>query len=1524
MGSRRKSARKRVSFSAALGAALPGSRCGGRQVRGRAGGYARWAWALLLFLAPGAPFAGAQPQDGGTIELSCLHFKIRVQIPLESIPEGDCAELGFDGASNPFPFSAAPGLSIEGGLLYLAQPLMIDGNENPLSGSVTLCPGPGLGPQMPAITWVVTNPPGQIEQERCEQSFETTVVAPTEHRTNNTRDAADPVSLASGELHDGSVIVPDLRLGGPLPLNFLRFYGSLLKANGVESALGANWMHNFDVSLERTGPVARVRLFGGRSIRFRLTEGAWALDSAEKLTHQLQGGEDTGYRFLDLSTELVYSFDAAGRLIRIEDRNGNALEVTQAAGGIGPSKVEDGLGRSLEFTYTQGKLTKVEDQTGRAVVFTYTDGNLTGVTDPLGRTENYEYPASGEGLLLSTTKPDGAKATVQRYDASGRVIEQDDGEGNTLRLGYDVQPGAITTTQTDALNRTATFRHARFNNLAEADDPAGAKQLFSYDASNRLTSYTNANGDTARFSYHPDSGYFASSTDYQGRQRTVEYEMQTQDGFRYWVATRLAYPDGTEQLLSYDARGNLTGFTDRAGNRWSMTVNGRGQVLENTNPAGGTARFTYNDDGTLARVESATGIVLTMEYDALKRLSAVRDAEGGEVRYAYDAAGNLLSAAGPAGRVHAASFDANGRMETFTDSLGNQLSYSYDANGRLLSTTDSEGNVRRYETDAAGQLVGFTNGAGETLQIEYDGAGRRVRIFDALGTRMRFAYDAAGRLRAVTDALNKTRALSLDEAGRPVAATAAGGERFTFRYDSMGRLEEVRDPLGRMSRYSYSAMGDLTGLDRAGIAAQFQRDARRNITAITDPNGGVWRRGYDSSGALTSVTDPLNRVIRLGYDRRGNVSRVETPLGVTTITSDPAGRPTQRTMPDGSLINLAYDADGRLTEANGLTLGYDRNGRLSLSNGIVIERDAAGRVSALTPAPGKRIEYEYDARGRVTRVSDWVGGATTLSYDAADRLASIRRPNGVTTEFTYDANDRLTKISERKDGEIASITLTRDAAGQITAAARNLPVSALPAPGVMPVSYDPAHQMTGATYDALGRLISDGLRQYTWDHGSRLIAVAGQGGGVQFTYDGLGGRISRSAGGETEEYVLNYALPWTAVSIVRSGGADRRYYVHLPNGVLLHSIEADGESRRFYHFDEMGNTTLLTGDAGAVTDAYAVTPYGEHVAHAGSSTQPFVYHGAYGVMREGSTDLYYMRARYYDAGWGRFLTRDPVLTLDPLAVNPYQFAGANPLFYIDPTGRRAMRSGAGAHTQPRAESPVSVPWWMSVVTGSGGLFTHYADLRIAPYVTAANSLDDWVNAIVNGADDVWRVVDAFNPSASRLGAWAQGVGELDPRFTRWTVLSGQVDELAEAAKAAQKFKWLGNGLAALGVAVDTGQVIYDGVQHGDGGRTVLDAGATAGAAVSVLATGNLALGIADVATGGAVTGGLTNTVVAADAVVQLTTGRFTPADAEDVRRRMTRKPGLSVVWDAGESWADRGIGGTFRALGQAFGLLDHK
>jgi RHS repeat-associated protein len=78
-------------------------------------------------------------------------------------------------------------------------------------------------------------------------------------------------------------------------------------------------------------------------------------------------------------------------------------------------------------------------------------------------------------------------------------------------------------------------------------------------------------------------------------------------------------------------------------------------------------------------------------------------------------------------------------------------------------------------------------------------------------------------------------------------------------------------------------------------------------------------------------------------------------------------------------------------------------------------------------------------------------------------------------------------------------------------------------------------------------------------------------------------------------------------------------------------------------------------------------------AHEGTTENPFTYIGAYGVMQEGDGDLYLMRERYYDASTARFISRDPVISMHPKALNPYQYAFGNPLHYVDVTGHFPKR-----------------------------------------------------------------------------------------------------------------------------------------------------------------------------------------------------------------------------------------------------------
>ena len=1125
--------------------------------------------------------------------------------------------------------------------------------------------------------------------------FDFTVIGQLLKLTNaaadNPQPFGDPVSLATGEVHDPNILRPDLFLGGPLALTFGRYYAAYLTAGGFTGTLGNNWTHNFDFSVAVDGDTATVNLFGGKTTPFQRDGGDWALSSTEKLDHQLQDADGGGLRFLDLSTTRIYTFDAMGRLTRIEDRNGNALTVTQGANS--PDTVTDGLGRSLAFTYTGGKLTRVEDQTGRGVQFGYTGDNLTTFTDAKGATTTYSYTAQGdlEGLMTTSTLPDGSRLNTQTFDGDGRVGTQTDGEGNVTTFEYDQPPDGEGTTVLDPLGQVSGYTHSGGENFSGSTDSAGNTDASAYDGNNRIVAYTDRMGSQALFTYHNPSGFPASVTDFSGATWTMEYQQQDQDGFRAYVPARLTFPDAATEQYEYDALGNLTRFTDRAGDDWTFTYDERGQLLTLTNPLGGTGRYTPNADGSLAEAIDAGGVARNFSYDLLKRISTIRNGDGSERGLEVDESDNIVGVTNELGHAVQIEYDDNNRIRTMTDPLGNSRRFNYDGNSRLASFTDRTGDTRAVQYDPVGNVSEVRNGAGEAVRFTYDGRNLLTSVTDDLGTSVDYGYDANGRLTSVTDALGKTGSLVHDAAGRVTGLTAPGGQTINYTYDAVGRMTSTRSATGRSRAFRYDARGNLSQVDAAGIITGYQFNGLGELSTLTDPNGNQWLRAYDGGGRQTSLTDPLGRTISYDYDQRGRRHEIQTPLGLTRRTFDAVGQITRNQFFDGTTYDYTHDENNKLLATAGLTLRRDAESRIIDSNGILIEYDSAGRISNITYSPGKQVTYEYDMRGRLTQLSDWTGGVTRFIYDAADRRTRIERPNGVSTDLTYNENDQVTGIRHTGMNVSAEITLERDDDGQITSATVDAPLQTQPAPGMLPLSYDTAHQVENATYDDLGRLLADRLRQYRWDGNSTLTGYNGQDGSAEFTYDGLGNRISRTTASGSETYVLNHAHALPTVSIVRSAGADQRYYVYEPNGMLLYSIESADNSPRFYHFDQVGSTMMLTGASGAMTDAYAVTPFGEEVRHQGGSDQPFVYHGAFGVMWEPGTTLYNMRRRYYDAATARFLSRDPVLLLDPLGVNPYQFAFNQPLRFADPSGLNPFFTD-GVGTGPGIASNVNQLW----------------------------------------------------------------------------------------------------------------------------------------------------------------------------------------------------------------------------------------
>jgi RHS repeat-associated protein len=173
---------------------------------------------------------------------------------------------------------------------------------------------------------------------------------------------------------------------------------------------------------------------------------------------------------------------------------------------------------------------------------------------------------------------------------------------------------------------------------------------------------------------------------------------------------------------------------------------------------------------------------------------------------------------------------------------------------------------------------------------------------------------------------------------------------------------------------------------------------------------------------------------------------------------------------------------------------------------------------------------------------------------------------------------------------------------------------------------------------------------------------------LSYLYDADGRRVRQTAGGQ----VTNYQWDETALygDMVReydTTGATIASYVFANTNLL--STQRGGV-RSYYLLDTQGSVRAISTAAAELSDQYNYTAFGETRIQTGSSVQLYGYTGQQG---DAETGLYYLRARYYAPGMGRFLSRDPAALnpKDPREWNRYPYVANDPINFIDPSGEAA-------------------------------------------------------------------------------------------------------------------------------------------------------------------------------------------------------------------------------------------------------------
>ncbi|KAA0226501.1 hypothetical protein EDM76_12840, partial [bacterium] len=285
----------------------------------------------------------------------------------------------------------------------------------------------------------------------------------------------------------------------------------------------------------------------------------------------------------------------------------------------------------------------------------------------------------------------------------------------------------------------------------------------------------------------------------------------------------------------------------------------------------------------------------------------------------------------------------------------------------------------------------------------------------------------------------------------------------------------------------------------------------------------------------------------------------------------------------------------------------------------------------------------FDSRGNMTRREKtyWNGSATVTDTDVRD-------------DASWSAGDRINDLNQVKK------RIVTPAGGSAT---------------TWTFSYDANGRMTSK---------SDGTNTwtYTWDPDEpRLTRVQGPGGvDVSYTYCSMGRMLTRTSGGVTTTFEWD---GWTMVKET-TGSVVTRYIA--PQG-QIHSFERGGQVYQVHSDAHNGSVRAITDASGAVVAHYEFDAWGAQLASSSAFSGGFSYGyvGGLGVRTDEATGLIWMRQRWYDAGLGRFLSRDALGSL-----NRYEYCSNDPVNWVDLDGLKPTRINT---TAPGG------PYWYDVVDG---------------------------------------------------------------------------------------------------------------------------------------------------------------------------------------------------------------------------------
>ena len=624
-------------------------------------------------------------------------------------------------------------------------------------------------------------------------------------------------------------------------------------------------------------------------------------------------------------------------------------------------------------------------------------------------------------LRIPTATPSDTRATDYKFDVNGRPTDIWDSQQNRRQFQYD--PAANLRRYVSALNQESTFGFDDRRNLIEAKDALQNVYRFTYDSRNRLTEIRNPLNGVVRATYNAQDDLIRTE-DEDGAPTTFTYSAT---GKLLSMTNALS----NTWSYSYDQRNFLQQVVEpQVGSIqpvWNFTNDDLGRVTAESLGGVTLNQTTYDvrdrvTSQTLleSNFPGANGVpqarTTTYNYNLFDQLVSARDPLGQTTTMEFDAKQRYISTLRPDGTRVGRTYNAQGEIETHFNGAGVSTRYRYDSMHRIISMIHpGSAGTENFGYDAKGRLATWQKSDGTVVNYFYDLLDRTTSIQHQGSEKIGYSYDQLSRLTEMRDQVGRSRYSY--SAGSDLLRVEDGfGRAIQYNYDLANQLLSRTDPQNATS-FAYNARGQVSQAVCDGLTANYAYNALGAATSVT------WNHGLSEQYQYTSQGEIMNR--SASFSGRG-------ALESESLIRDGLGRKSQAvfTLPGGQRThNYSYNAIGELTgstrrlQPNGgpqtsQTYSYDAaSNRVRLGN-QTSAFNTADQITGISGLPNpsystagslqrdqQNAQFGYDWREQLSSYQR-AGSNTNYRYNG-NNLRMDKQVNGVSTQYLWDGSDVL-------------------------------------------------------------------------------------------------------------------------------------------------------------------------------------------------------------------------------------------------------------------------------------------------------------------------------------------------------------------------------------------------------------------------------------------------------------------------------------------------------------------------------------